>query len=111
VVRGRLKRTLLGVVRTSELTQFGAGNSQAVGPEKTERRKSYAVRCASMALQAASASANILKGDPPTLIAGLLIMDGAPRSYKARLAVRSGAIATLVTDYERKAAFGRAPYL
>ena len=38
----------------------------------------------SMASQAFSASANVLKGDPPTLTAGLLIWMGRPRSYKAR---------------------------
>lgn len=35
--------------------------------------RSYLVRCASIASQAFSASANVLKGDPPTLMAGLLI--------------------------------------
>jgi hypothetical protein len=41
----------------------------------------------------------------------LVNMDRAPRSYKAGLAVKSRPISTFVTDYERKAAFARAPYL
>jgi hypothetical protein len=44
--------------------------------------------------------------------AGISIdMDGAPRSYKTGLAVKSRPISALVTDYERKAAFVGAPYL
>jgi hypothetical protein len=63
-----------------------------------------------MASQAVSASAYVLKGDPPTLIAGLLIWMGRQEA-KAGLAVKSRSIATLITDYERKAAFVGAPYL
>ncbi len=58
--------------------------------------KGYVVRCTSMASQALSASANVLKGDPPTLTA-------------VRLRLRT--TATLVADYKREAALARAPYL
>jgi hypothetical protein len=55
--------------------------SIAPGPSNLRRRagqgvrqmRSYVVRCTSMASQAFSASAKVLKGDPPTLMAGLLI--------------------------------------
>jgi hypothetical protein len=43
------------------------------------KNRSYLIRCASMASQAVSASAYVLKGDPPTLIAGLLIWMGAKK--------------------------------
>ena len=38
-------------------------------------------------------------------------IDGAPGSYKARLPVEPRTIPALVTDYERKSALARAPYL
>jgi hypothetical protein len=38
-----------------------------------------------MASQAVSASANVLKGDPPTLIAGLLIWMGRQEATKPGL--------------------------
>ena len=44
--------------------------------------RSYLVRCASMASQACSASANVLKGDPPTLMAGLLKLMGRQEATK-----------------------------
>jgi hypothetical protein len=53
-----------------------------------------------MASQAFSASANVLEGDPPTLMAVLLKLMGAPRGYKARFPVESGTTATLSTYYE-----------
>jgi hypothetical protein len=47
-----------------------------------------------MTSQAFSASANVLKGGPLTLMAVLLRIDGAPRGYKARLPVDYGSIPT-----------------
>jgi hypothetical protein len=45
-----------------------------------------------MASQAFSASANVLKGDPPTLMAGLLILMGRQEASVARMsAAISGA--------------------
>jgi hypothetical protein len=52
-----------------------------------------------MASQAFSASANVLKGDPPTLMA-VLLKYGTPRSYKAGLPVESRATPTLIADYK-----------
>src|SRR5438876_10391758 len=43
---------------------------------RLRQSRNYVVRIASMASQAFSASAYVLKGDPPTLIAGLLIWIG-----------------------------------
>jgi hypothetical protein len=43
---------------------------------------SYRVRCASITSQAFSASANVLKGDPPTLMAGLLKLMGRQEATK-----------------------------
>jgi hypothetical protein len=48
-------------------------------------KPSYLVRCGSMASQAVSASANVLKGEPPTLIAGLLIWIGRQEATKPGL--------------------------
>jgi hypothetical protein len=53
-----------------------------------------------MASQALSASANVLKGDPPYPDGSPVEIDGAPGSYKARPPVEPGTAATLVTDYE-----------
>jgi hypothetical protein len=44
--------------------------------------RSYLVRCANMASQAFSASANVLKGDPPILMAVLLKLMGRQEATK-----------------------------
>ena len=44
--------------------------------------RSYLIRCTSMASQAFSASANVLKGDPPTLMAVLLKLMGRQEATK-----------------------------
>jgi hypothetical protein len=52
---------------------------------RLRQSRSYLVRCANMASQAVSASANVLKGNPPTLIAGLLIWMGRQEATKPGL--------------------------
>ena len=44
--------------------------------------RSYLIRCTSIASQAFSASANVLKGDPPTLMAVLLKLMGRQEATK-----------------------------
>jgi hypothetical protein len=44
--------------------------------------RSYVIRCTNMASQAFSASANVLKGDPPTLMAGLFKLMGRQEATK-----------------------------
>src|SRR5205807_5323712 len=51
----------------------GPSNLRRRAGQGVRQRRSYVVRCTSMASQASSASAKVLKGDPPTLMAGLLI--------------------------------------
>jgi len=46
------------------------------------QQRSYLIRCASMASQAFSASANVLKGDPPTLMAVLFKLMGRQEATK-----------------------------
>ena len=53
---------------------------EAVGRDKGDA--SYLVRSISIASQAFSASANVLKGDPPILMAGLLISMGRQEATK-----------------------------
>ena len=60
-----------------------------------------------MSSQAFSASANVLKGSDGRPVE----IDGAPRSYKAGLPVKSGASPTLIADYKRVAVLTRAPNL
>ncbi|MGY3615958.1 hypothetical protein ACVJGD_002154 [Bradyrhizobium sp. USDA 10063] len=61
------------------------------------------VRCFSIASDAFSASAKVLNGDPPTLIAGLFRSMGRHEGNKAGLSVKAGAAPTLVADHEREA--------
>ena len=53
-----------------------------------------------MLSQAFPASANVLKGDPPTLMAGLLILMGRQEATKPGCPVEPKTTPALVTDYE-----------
>ena len=53
-----------------------------------------------MVMQAFSASASVLNGEPPT-----------PGCHEAETPTKAGTAAARKTDYERKAVAGRIPYL
>ena len=64
-----------------------------------------------MALQASSASASVLKGEPPIVMAlVVLMMDRTPRRHEAGSSVKAGTAAALITDHERKAVAAPVPY-
>ena len=70
------------MVFVSDLLACVDVDDNSYGPSSASRlrqSRSYLVRYANMVSQAVSASANVLKGDPPTLIAGLLIWMGAKK--------------------------------
>ena len=64
-----------------------------------------------MVVQAFSASASVLKGEPPTFMAAPVLIDRTPGCHEAETSTKAGTAAARKTDYERKAVAGRIPYL
>ena len=60
----------------------------------------YVVRFTSMTSQAFSASANVLKGDPPTLMTGLLKLMGRQEATKPGRPCRPGPLLLSLPDYK-----------
>ena len=64
-----------------------------------------------MVMQAFSASASVLKGEPQTLYGTTVLIDRTPGCHEAGTSMKAGTAAALKADYERKAVAGRVPYL
>ena len=53
------------------------------------------IRCTSMVVQAFSASTSVLKGEPPTFMALLVLIDRTPGCHEAETSTKSGTVAAL----------------
>jgi hypothetical protein len=78
---------MLGIGRSVACLNVLSFDPISIDPRRGQVRlaspsRSYLVRCASMVSQACSASANVLNGDPASLMAGLLMSMGRQEATK-----------------------------
>jgi hypothetical protein len=79
-------------------------------PAALHRWGCHLIRCTSIVVLAFSASASVLKGEPPTFWRSCLI-DRAPGCHETGTSIKAGTAAALKADYKRKAVAARGLFL